>query len=113
MATLDQQVHVIGHEAVRDYYEAAIVSCTQDVKSHELHTLRSSEGVVPLICAKGQEIAVASKVVKILQVLRTVGEHSDATGKTCAAFQVRLKADTTYEVRLKADTTYGYGSTFW
>jgi len=102
-SAFDQQMDVVGHEAVGNDCEQVTVGGAQKLPANEMHSGGVPKRVMAVKGAERQEISMRTVVVERWKVARVVGAHAPE-GAT-AMPRVRLKPDTTTAGLAKARHT--------
>jgi hypothetical protein len=60
----DQQVDVVGHEAVRNYRELLDRCSALDLPKYKINNIRTDEYTPPFVSAERQEISIEAAIVE-------------------------------------------------
>src|SRR5262245_9029632 len=89
----DEQMHVVGHEAVRSQRKPFLPCGSRDLRSRDIDSMRIDEVSSEAERAESKGVAVKSQVVERPQVFRSAWKHRSRMSKVQA--EVRLKPGTT------------------
>ena len=76
MASLDEQMNVVWHKAVRNNVKLAVISGTRQLHHGQSHGFAIHKYVKSIERADGQEIAVETEVLESSQPRRWVSRHA-------------------------------------
>ena len=72
----DEQVNMIGHEAVRNNFDAPLDSGASDLRTNKIDSIGFDEQAIAVVPAKREEILVESDVVEGLETFGSIGAHA-------------------------------------